>query len=210
LRRLALATAALAAVLAVGAAPASAVPRSEVIEGEHVRLVSTIDRAAAAAMPPGSAVRWDVEVSADAPHPGRLDIAVAATGGLRLQVDALACAVPWRGERCPVGAERLLSRWAPLDEPGATRPIHAGDAARPVFLRLEVRALAGAQPGEATELRIVVDGFGEEVSAGTGGTPGALAATGGAASWSAALAAAVVLAAAGTAALARRRGGEDA
>lgn len=208
--RRALGAAVLVAALACAASPAHAAPVSEVAQGDHVRIVSTIDREAIAAMRPGDVVRWDLEISADAPEPGTLEIAVRGAGALGLTVDARACASPWRGDDCRTGAEHVLADWRPLAAPGREELVQVVDAARPTFLRLGIAAQGDAAPGASTELRVVVDGFGEQVSAGAGDVPrsrGPLAVTGGGAPAAALVAIGVALCLAGAAALARRRRG---
>ena len=71
--------AAVVAVLAL-ADPSYAAANTEVIQGKYVRLVSVVDWSQAERLQPGDAVRWDVDVSAEAPEPGTLAVGVSASG----------------------------------------------------------------------------------------------------------------------------------
>ena len=69
------------------AAPAWASPTTEIIQGRILRLVSVADWEAAGSLLPGQQVRWDVAVSAVAPDPGIVTIALSATGEAPLLLD---------------------------------------------------------------------------------------------------------------------------
>lgn len=170
------------------ASPAAALPTTEVVQGQFLRIVSTADWDAAAAMPVGTPLRWDLTVSADAPSPGTVRIALSARGSLPLVLDARSCAQPWAGETCPSGVVPLREAWLP--------PLHGDQVALVsmadtdvVHLRLDVRRIAGAGEGaEETTVRVYASGAGEEVDigpeggelAGTGMSPIVLLAFGGA------------------------------
>lgn len=166
IRRAALALA-LGAAIALGSAlPASAAPVSEVIEGEHLRLVSTGDPVQMRDLVPGVAAVWLVSVSADAPEPGIIDISLTGSGELPLTVDARSCAAAWEASVCTVDeAELALGLLAPLD--GTSAPLLRVPADRESHLRLEV-ALAPdvAAPTDATtRLLLRADGWGDTVEA---------------------------------------------
>lgn len=149
---------------ALAAAPAWAAETTEVIEGEYVRLVSVTDWEQATEMAPGETMQWDIEVSADAPAPGTLTIAVSATGETPLVVDATLCLDAWRGDECPDGLETLRTGWdVPRD--GGQVTLREVDATDVAHLRLDV-ALGSADAGNATEMRVHVIGAGEQVDAG--------------------------------------------
>lgn len=161
-----LATMALAAVLAVAsAAPASAVSTSQVITGQYLELVSTADTAVMANMLPGDEVAWTVSVSADAPEPGVVDVALSGTGELPLSVVVRACNVEWDDGLCAPGATVLRER-ATVALDGHSEHLLRFDAATAQHLRLDV-ALAESSdaPSGETELRVLASGFGDEVEA---------------------------------------------
>lgn len=150
-------------------APAYAAPDTEVIQGEYVRLVSVADWDRAAEMLPGETMRWDLEISADAPEPGTLTIGVSAAGETPLVVDAALCLDAWQGDTCPTGAEDLRTAWeVPRD--GALVTLDEVDAAEIAYLRLQV-GVAGDSSGDATEMRVHAIGAGEEVGTGPGLSP---------------------------------------
>jgi len=188
----------LAAVLVLGlgstagatAPPAAAAVRTDVVQGRHLRLESVADWEAAGRMRPGEAVRWDVEVSANAPEPGQVSIGVSATGDAVLRIDVRLCALPWRGEECPGGAVTLRDGWeVPRD--GGTVVLARTDATAVSRLRLDValdprapedRTLGQGSrapgqderaPGQgagprSTEVRVHADGIGDSVQVGPG------------------------------------------
>ncbi|WP_119696809.1 hypothetical protein [Microbacterium halotolerans] len=152
-------------VLAFGA-PAAAEPTVEVLQGKYVRLVSVADWDQAIGMVPGEPVRWDIEISADAPEPGTLTIAMSATGETPLVVDAASCGVPWQGGDCPSGAVHLRTGWElPREDESAV--LDEVDSAEVTHLRLLVAVASGAD-ADATRLRVQVVGAGEEIDAWSG------------------------------------------
>ena len=179
MRRFALGSA-LAALLLTGvAAPASAAPVSEVIEGEHLRIVSTVDPETMQNMVPGDAVVWDVAVSADAPEPGQVDLSLIGDGVLGLIVEVRQCDSEWTMTGCPGGETTLFASAAvPLD--GSARPLTDFSADDTAYLRLDVRLPGGTvpDPGDTTRLRVVAEGYGEEVDVGPPGDNGDLPRTG--------------------------------
>jgi hypothetical protein len=144
------------------AAPAHAAPLTETIQGEHVRLVSTADPDTMRGMLPGDVALWDVSVSADAPEPGRIDIALSGTGELPLTLDVRACSAPWEDDRCAPGATVLRAGWlVPLD--GARAALGSVSAAAAVHVRLEAALRATPAAGATSELRLHASGYGDEL-----------------------------------------------
>jgi len=156
--------------------PAQAAVLSETVQGRYLRIVSSADWSAAAAMVQGESVRWDLTVSANAPDPGTIRLAVSATGAAPIIADVRVCARPWIGGTCPSGARALRADWRlPLD--GSTVPIDDMPADLVAHLRLDVRVVGGAQ-GASTRIKVHADGFGESMQVGPGPEP-PLPATGG-------------------------------
>lgn len=165
IRRIAVATAVCGVLGALAIAPpAWAAPTTEIIEGRYVQLVSVADWERAADLAPGETMRWDVEISADAPEPGMIEIAVSATGGTPLVVDAALCLDAWRGDECPSDAETLVSDWeVPRD--GAQVPLREIDAEQVAHLRLHVGVGPGSV-GDVTEMRVHANGASDELDTG--------------------------------------------
>lgn len=146
--------------------PAQAAVVSETVQGRYLRIVSSADWSAAAAMGQGESVRWDLTVSAAAPDPGTIRLAVSAIGAAPISADARVCARPWIGDTCPAGARVLRVDWrVPLD--GSTVPIDDMPADAVAHLRLDVRVAGGAQ-GASTRIKVHADGFGESMQVGPG------------------------------------------
>ncbi|MEV4737874.1 MULTISPECIES: LPXTG cell wall anchor domain-containing protein [unclassified Microbacterium] len=191
--------------VSVGAPPAWAAPTTEVVQGQILRLVSVADWDAASSLLPGERVRWDVAVSADAPDPGRVALAVSASGNAPVLVDAELCMRPWEGSGCPGGATALESAWD-IPRDGSEIALAEFASEETAYLRLWV-ALdpAGASDdGTITDIRVHARGAGESVVA---GSDGLLPATGGSATpWAIGAGAALAAIGAGLFAL-RSRGG---
>lgn len=159
-------------MMLVAPTAAWAVPSTEVVQGEVLRLVSVADWDAASSLRPGQPVRWDVTVSADAPDPGTVRVGISATGDADLLVDAALCARAWTAGGCPEGETVVRAAW-PIPRDGSEISLvemSDGDAAH---LRLSI-SLTDAQPG-STEVRVHAQGAGESATVGPGG---GLAATG--------------------------------
>jgi len=173
-----------AAVLLTGllavltAAPAQAAVVTDTVQGRYVRIVSSADWSAAAAMTVGTAVRWDLTVSAHAPDPGSVRVSVSASGAAPLAIDVRTCAEPWRGSGCPSGERTLRSDWV-VPRGGQPVEIEAMSADAVAHLRLDVRVDGEAQRGASTQIRVHADGFGDAVQIGPG-AEAPLPATGGA------------------------------
>lgn len=161
--------------------PAWAAPTTEIVQGKVLRLVSVADWTAASRLLPGEHVQWDVEVSADAPDPGTVTVAVSARGGAPLVIDAALCMQAWQANGCPSGARALGSGWS-IPRDGSEIAL-ADFATRDVaHLRLWITLGGGRETGsdsasaDVTEVRVHARGVGETVVT---GPDGALPATGG-------------------------------
>ncbi len=162
---------------ALTAAPAQAAVVTETVQGRYVRIVSSADWSAAAAMTDGMSVRWDLTVSAHAPDPGSVRVSVSASGAVPLAIDVRTCAEPWRGSDCSSGERTLRADWA-VPRGGQPVEIEAMPADAVSHLRLDVRVGDDAQRGASTQIRVHVDGLGDAVQIGPG-SEHALPATGG-------------------------------
>lgn len=157
----------LSALLLVVAAPAAdADPATQVVQGRYVRIVSTADWSAAAAMGPGAGVRWDLEISAAAPSPGAVRVGVSATGDAAVSADVRLCSVAWQGDAC-AGATRVLRRAWDVPRDGRTVALDAMSSDEVAHVRLDVRLAAGGGTG-ATQIRVHADGLGDRIQAGPG------------------------------------------
>ena len=179
MRRTALACALAALLLAGAAGPASAAPVSEVIEGEHLRIVSAVDPETMQNMVPGDVVVWDVSVSADAPEPGQIDVSLTGSGELGLLVEVRQCDAEWTVSGC-ANDETVLFAAEAAPRDGTVRPLTDFNADDIAYLRLDVRLLEGTAPdqGDTTQLRVVAEGYGEEVDVGPPDDNGDLPRTG--------------------------------
>lgn len=157
--------AALGAALCFGGAiPASAAPKSEVIRGQFIEIVSTADTAQMQQMLPGDTVEWLVSVSADAPEPGVIDLTLSGTGELPLSVAVLSCDVDWSDATCPSG-NVVLREQADVMLDGTSEQLVQFDAASAQHLKLNVSlADTGRAAGGETELRVHALGFGDDVT----------------------------------------------
>lgn len=193
-------------VVATGAAPAWAAPTTEVVQGRILRLVSVADWDAASSLLPGESVQWDVAVSADAPEPGTITLAVSATGDAPMLVDAALCMQPWQGDGCPGGATTLESVWSiPRDGAEVALADFASDEVAHLRLRVALDPSDAGDGDTLTLVRVHASGVGESVAA---GTDGVLPATGGAAApWAIGAGAALAVLGVWLIALRRRGGG---
>lgn len=160
-------------VLLGSAAPAWASPTTEVIQGRILRLVSVADWEAAGSLLPGQQVRWDVAVSAEAPDPGIVTIALSATGEAPLVLDVSICLRAWQGSACPGGAVIVRSAWQVPRDGGEVQLGEVADT-DVAHVRLSI-GLGEAAAAGSTSLRLHASGVGEDVIVGPGG---GLAATG--------------------------------
>ncbi|MFB8187830.1 hypothetical protein ACFC14_00810 [Microbacterium sp. NPDC055988] len=155
------------------AAPAWAAPTTEVIQGRILRLVSVADWDAAGSLLPGQQVRWDVTVSAEAPDPGIVTIALSATGDAPLVLDVSICLREWQGSVCPGGPATVRSAWQIPRDGGEMQLGEVADT-DVAHVRLSIGLGEGAGAGSTT-IRLHASGVGEDVAVGPGG---GLAATG--------------------------------
>ena len=168
----------IAGLLAVlSATPAQAAVVTETVQGRYVRIVSSADWSAAAAMSEGASVRWDLTISANAPDPGTVRLGVSASGAASIIADVRVCGQQWQGESCPSGGRDLRSGWA-VPRDGSTVRLDAIPADAVAHLRLDVRVGDAAHTGASTQVRVHADGAGDRVQVGPG-AEGALPATGG-------------------------------
>lgn len=167
----------IAVLVAVGAllAPAAAwaAPTTQVIQGDVLRLVSVADWDAASSLLPGVPVRWDVEVSANAPDPGTVRIGVSAEGSARLILDVETCDQPWDAAGCAGGAADLRTDWS-IPRDGAELPLTEIPDTATAHLRLTI-TLDPADGAGSTDIRVHAAGAGESAVV---GPDGGLATTG--------------------------------
>lgn len=171
-----------AATLIAVFAPSSAWGASEtrVVEGEHLRLVSTLDRDAAADLAPGESIDWLVDIGTTRGERGEITASLEGVGELAVDVAVHRCDVAWRGGACATGEDRLRPL-SPVARDGSRHELARSVTGDTVHLRLVVAAPDALRQGEQTEVRVVAGGFGEEVD--VGGPTGELAATGGTGPW---------------------------
>lgn len=149
-------------------------PETTLITGEHLRMQTSGDPAQMQNLTPGRPVVWEVGVWADAPDPGEIRLGIAGRGELAeregaLRVSVQSCTEEWTADRCPGGADELLTGES-LDRLSATDPspllaTMPSDEER--WLRIEVvldasEGIAGADG----DVIIHAAGAGEEISAG--------------------------------------------
>lgn len=159
-------------LLLIAAQSANAETVSTVVQGDVVRLVSTLDTAQAAATPLGVPVSWDVAVSASRAD-GIIDVSldgVATPDAYALTVRE--CAVAWTTTGCASGERMLASGTA-----GTAFALARQSSEDERWYRIDVelqREIGGAQ----ATLTLRAAGTGADVRpAGPGG--GGLAVTGG-------------------------------
>lgn len=200
MRRRAIGVAVVVLVMLGSAGPAWAAPTTEIIQGRILRLVSVADWDAAGALLPGQPVRWDVAVSARAPDPGRVTIALSATGDAPLILDVSMCLQAWEASGCPGGAVVLRSAWEIPRDGGEVRLAEVADT-DVANVRLTIGLADGAEAG-STSVRLHARGEGETAVV---GPEGGLATTGMPPHVPWVLAGGAVLAVAGVLLVARRR-----
>ncbi|MFK3678276.1 hypothetical protein ACI2IP_11115 [Microbacterium sp. NPDC090218] len=191
----------LLAALAVAMPSAAwAAPTTQVIQGSVLRLVSVADWEAAARLLPGQPVRWDVAVSAKAPDPGIVRIAVSATGDAVLLLDVSLCLHAWTDTGCPGGATELRTDWS-IPRDGVEVPLAQIADTETAHLRLAISVDPSDGAG-STDVRVLAQGAGETVVV---GPDGGLATTGLPPGLPWGIGAGVVLVAGGVALVFRRR-----
>ena len=207
-------TVVLLAILVVGMpSPAWAAPTTQIIQGSVLRLVSVADWEAAASLLPGQPVRWDVAISADAPDPGVVRIAVSATGDAHLLVDVAMCLQEWTATGCPGGETELRTGWS-IPRDGVEVPLATIPDTQTAHVRLAI-VLDPADDSGSTDVVVHARGSGETASVGPGGGGTAPTGTGGLATTGlppgmpAAVAAGLALVVWGAVLVRRRRGIHD-
>ena len=141
--------------LAVASA-ASAATQTTVVQGEVIRLVSSLDTAAASAMTTGFPVSWDVAVSAARPD-GVIDLRIdGAVPSDAFTVTVRSCAVEWTPTGCATGAQTLAAGTA-----AAPLPLPRRSADAPGWYRIDV-ALERAEPGATATLEFRAIGMGSD------------------------------------------------
>ncbi len=163
---------ALLSALAVGSGlvtptAAWAAPTTQVIQGEVLRLVSVADWEAASRLLPGEPVQWDVAISAYAPDPGTVRIAVSAAGDAPLTLDATLCMREWENDGCPGGATALRTAWS-IPRDGAEIALAEIADTEVAHLRLAI-TLSTHDEGGTTDIRVHAHGAGESAVVGPGG-----------------------------------------
>ncbi|MCK2037655.1 hypothetical protein KZC51_16120 [Microbacterium sp. SSW1-49] len=142
-------------------------PTTQVIQGDVLRLVSVADWDAASRLRPGEPVQWDVTISADAPDPGTVRIAVSARGDAPLTLDASLCLREWEADVCPGGATELRTAWS-IPRDGAEFALAEMADTEVAHLRLAI-TLDADDEGGATDVRVHAQGAGESAVVGPGG-----------------------------------------
>lgn len=161
---------ALLTAVAPAAIPASAstAPVTEVIAGEHLRLVS-VTSAAMASLAPGETASWDVGLSVTTAGEAEVEVALEVLDATpdAFEVTVSRCAQRWQEGACPGGA-------VPLDAPapvtGARTAIDATNADDQPWYRMSV-TFVGASPVATVSLRLLAVGQGEELIADPGPDP---------------------------------------
>jgi hypothetical protein len=173
--RRALAVVMLVAVAVAMPATAWAAPTTQVIQGAVLRLVSVADWAAAGSLLPGQPVEWDIAVSADAPDPGVVRIAVSATGDAQLLLDVSMCREAWTATGCPGGETALRTGWS-IPRDGVEVPLAQMADTETAHLRLAISLdPSGGSGAGSTDVRVHAQGAGESMFV---GSDGGLATTG--------------------------------
>jgi len=191
---------ALAAAAVLAAAPASADAGTQVVQGERIRIASTIDSEAATSLTPGSSVHWLVDVSVSPGEPGEIAISLTESGELGLDVAAYRCDAEWEGDECPTGAARIRSG-GPLS--GGETALLTMPHSEAAYLRLVATAPDDVPPATRGRLRLIAAGAGDRQEAGV--PPAPLEPTGSSLPWAFGCAAVGVLIA-GTTITAMRAG----
>ncbi|WP_231445568.1 signal peptidase I [Brevibacterium zhoupengii] len=154
--------------------------------GQYLRMRAVGDESRMLNLSPGASADWTVDVWADAPEPGTVELEIGS-GQLteaianELLVDVRACEEIVSMNKCAGGGEELIHQ-TPLSELGAdpenNRPLldMPSDEKRRVQVTVTLAQSADAEAvsGQRSSVRLTAIGQGEEVSLGPGdpGTPG--------------------------------------
>lgn len=177
----------MSAALALALALAASAPTTGA-EADRIQIVSELDSEAAGRLAPGSEVAWYVDVSTTSGEPGTVDISLAETGRLGLEVAVYRCGTAWDGEACAAGETRVREL-SPLRE-GQAGLLSMPDT-ESAHLRMVVVAPDDVPESARGTLRLIASGAGGEREAEGPHSP--LEPTGGLSLWALACAAAGVL-----------------
>lgn len=213
---------------ATTAGTAAAADTAAEVHGQYLRMRAVGDEAKMLNLSPGSSAEWIVDVWADAPESGTVELEIGS-GQLteaiadELLVDVQSCAETVSMAQCPGGATDLIPR-TPLNELGSApdNDRYLLDMPSDEQRRIQVTVTmshstnAEAVAGQRSSVRLTAIGQGEEVSIGPGDpgdpddpdVPGDLPRTG-IEGWLWILLAAGVLIAIGSAVVARTRRGNS-
>ena len=150
------------------------------VRGQYLRMRTIGDEAKMLNLSPGTSADWTVDVWADAPDPGTVELEIGS-GRLtkaianELLVDVRSCAEIVEMDQCPGGAAELIHR-IPLSELGAAPDNDRAllempsDEKRRVQVRVTLAQGVDAEAvaGQRSGVRLTAIGQGEEVSTGPG------------------------------------------
>lgn len=161
-------------------ASAAATDTAAEVHGQHLRMRAVGDETKMLNLSPGSSAVWTVDVWADAPEPGTVELEIGSgqlteTIADELLVDVSSCAEIVPMNRCPGGEVDLLHR-IPLNELGVAPEndrylldMHSDEKRRvQVRVTLAQNADAEAVAGQRSGVRLTAIGQGEEISLGPG------------------------------------------
>ena len=150
----------------------------DIVEGDHVTLVSVGDAAQNRRMTPGGSAVWQVGALAEAEESGEVALSLSGVGdpAAGFEIAITACTERWRDDACAGTTTELLPRRAaPVgDDTLALQRIRTDDE---TWLRIAVHRRTDAAAAGRLELRVQADGFGDVVAIGDD-IAGPLAATG--------------------------------
>lgn len=153
---------------------------SSEVHGDVLRMQAFGDDAQMRSLSPGASASWSVDVWADAPDPGSIDLEIGAVQlsepfGSAVTVDVTSCALDSAAKHCPPGSESLL-QGVPLVDLG-----QAPNDGRWLLemnsdeeRRVEVRATLSPDAdgrsvaGLTSSVRLTATGLGDEISMGPG------------------------------------------
>lgn len=150
------------------------------VRGQYLRMRAVGDESKMLNLSPGASANWTVDVWADAPEPGTVELEIGS-GQLtesiadELLVDVKSCAVITPIDQCPGGATDLIHK-TPVNDLGAApdgnRPLLAMASDEKRRVQVTVTLAQGADveavAGQRSSVRLTAIGQGEEVSLGPG------------------------------------------
>jgi len=131
-------------------------------EVDRIRIVSELDAETASQLSPGTTVDWYVDVRTTPGSPGTVEISLAETGQLGLEVAAFRCETEWDGSACTAGETLLRPQGALRGETAELLSMPDTDAAH---LRLVVVAPDDLPESAQGTLRLLASGAGDEKEA---------------------------------------------